>query len=91
MALRNFTDRTGTQWRVWDIVPGKEVRQSLAGGWLTFESDTAKRRLAPIPLYWVHADDAELERMLADAREVPRRDTDDAGSDTYSEPGPYGP
>ena len=98
MALRTFTDRNGTEWRVWDITPGKEVRHSLAGGWLTFESEAAKRRLAPIPLYWVHAEDAELERLLADAKDVSRReaggdagDTGDAADHRYDDPGPFGP
>ena len=73
MSYRTFTDSTGTEWQVWDIVPGKRVRHTLAEGWLTFESATEKRRLAPIPLYWVSADDAELERMLKKAAPVPQR------------------
>ena len=81
MAYRTFTDKTGTEWQVWDIVPGKEVRHSLAGGWLTFESATEKRRLAPIPLYWVHTEDAELERLLQEAKPVPRRDAPGGGFD----------
>jgi hypothetical protein len=88
MAHRTFTDRNGTEWQVWDIVPGTKVRHSLAGGWLTFESATEKRRLAPIPLYWVHAEDAELARLLDEAKVAPRLETgasgafdDDAGGD----------
>ena len=76
MAYRNFTDRDGTQWQVWDTVPGKQVRHSLAGGWLTFECEAEKRRLAPIPFYWVKAPDDELERMLHDAKVVPKRSVD---------------
>ena len=73
MSFRNFTDSAGTEWQVWDIVPGKRVRHTLADGWLTFESAAEKRRLAPIPLYWVSADDAELERMLRSAVPVQAR------------------
>lgn len=82
MPHRTFTDHDGVEWQVWDIVPGKRVRHSLAGGWLTFESATEKRRLAPIPFYWVHADDAELERLLATANPVPRR-TEAFGGDMF--------
>ena len=74
MAYRSFTDRDGTQWQVWDVVPSSTVRHTLSGGWLTFESETEKRRLAPVPLYWVSADDAELERLMRAAAVVPRRD-----------------
>ena len=76
MAYRTFTDHDGTAWQVWDTVPGKQVRHSLAGGWLTFESELEKRRLAPIPLYWVKAPDEELERMLGTAKVVPKRSLD---------------
>ena len=76
MAYRTFTDRDGTEWQVWDTVPGKQVRHSLAGGWLTFESELEKRRLAPIPLYWVKAPEDELERMLETAKVVPKRSVD---------------
>ena len=76
MAYRSFTDHDGTEWQVWDTVPGKQVRHSLAGGWLTFECEAEKRRLAPIPLYWVNAPDEELERMLQGAKVVPKRSVD---------------
>lgn len=74
MAYRSFTDRDGTEWQVWDVVPSSTVRHTLSGGWLTFESEAEKRRLAPVPLYWVSADDAELERLMRTATVVPRRE-----------------
>lgn len=74
MAYRSFTDREGTEWEVWDVVPSSTVRHTLSGGWLTFESTHEKRRLAPVPLYWVSADDAELERLMRSASVVPRRE-----------------
>ena len=74
MAYRSFTDRDGILWQVWDVVPSSTVRHTLSGGWLTFESDAEKRRLAPVPLYWVSADDAELERLMRSASVVPKRE-----------------
>ena len=74
MAYRSFTDRDGTVWQVWDVVPSSTVRHTLSGGWLTFESETEKRRLAPVPLYWVSADDAELERLMRSATAVAKRE-----------------
>ena len=74
MALREFTDRTGTRWRVWDIRPeqmpaavrAEEHLQSVIHGWLAFEpaGGGEKRRLSPIPARWEGATEAELERML---------------------------
>ena len=74
MAYRNFTDRNGTEWEVWDVLPNSTVRHTLSGGWLTFETAGEKRRLAPVPLYWVSAEDAELERLMHTATVVPRRE-----------------
>lgn len=73
MALRTFTDAEGTEWQVWDNIPDRLVSNTLEGGWLTFQSPTEKRRLAPIPLYWVTADEEELARLLATARPVRER------------------
>ena len=57
LAYREFVDNAGTMWRVWDTYPVaantlRTVSPSFAGGWLTFESDTERRRLAPIPAGW---------------------------------------
>lgn len=42
-------------------------------GWLCFQSDADKRRLAPVPSDWISASDAELEALLADSVAVGRR------------------
>jgi hypothetical protein len=42
----------------------------LARGWLSFESDTGKRRLAPIPQRWESLSDTELTRLCEQARPV---------------------
>jgi hypothetical protein len=73
MSYRAFTDTRGIEWEVWDVFPSSDVRNTLQGGWLTFQSAHEKRRLAPVPLYWVSADDAELGRLLDAAKPVTGR------------------
>ena len=86
--LRAFRDSTGVEWRVWEVYPSKAVpvtgademgRRSLMGsafaeGWLCFESPSEKRRLAPIPQGWEHADHNEMAALWHKAMIVaPRR------------------
>jgi hypothetical protein len=78
MALREFADRRGVRWMVWDIRPGS-TQMLLAGteypaayyraGWLSFRSlwGTEQRRLSPIPSNWETCPDAELVQMLEQA------------------------
>ena len=73
MALRTFVDDSGVEWTIWDTVRSTDapVRETLQGGWLTFESTTGeKRRLAPVPLYWAKAPDDEIGRLLEKAKPV---------------------
>ena len=49
------------------------VSPQLSGGWLCFESEAAKRRLAPPPEGWEEAADAELVSMWETAQPVPHR------------------
>ncbi len=42
-------------------------------GWLCFQSESEKRRLAPVPDGWTTAPDAELETLLAGSVPVGRR------------------
>jgi hypothetical protein len=69
--LREYTDKNGTPWRVWDVYPGAlgttPGTQHLANGWLCFESPSEKRRLAPIPSLWQLCDCSLLEEMCARA------------------------
>ena len=46
------------------------VSPQFASGWLTFESPTEKRRLAPIPREWENLPDAELARLCGQAKPV---------------------
>jgi hypothetical protein len=73
MSYRTFQDASGEEWQAWDVFPSTDVRHTLQGGWLTFQSATEKRRLAPVPLYWVSADEAELRRLLESAKPAPER------------------
>ena len=81
MPLREFTDETGREWRVWDITAEKlhpstraeTYMQEVLEGWLAFESldGHAKARLYPIPHGWEEADDEGLRAMLRRADPTP--------------------
>jgi hypothetical protein len=75
MPMLEFVDSNGVSWRVWNTVPLS--RTTLSGefehGWLTFESATGLKRLAPIPANWDEATTDRLELMCRAASEVPRR------------------
>ena len=49
------------------------VSPQLSGGWLCFESEKEKRRLAPLPPAWEDAPDDELATLWARAEPVTRR------------------
>jgi hypothetical protein len=65
MPIREFTDSSGVTWRIWSTVPRSPAvyDEKLRGGWLTFESAQGRKRLAPIPRDWEHADPERLELM----------------------------
>lgn len=85
--LRGFTDTTGVEWRVWEVVPSRaaiatssvaQSRTSLsttpyANGWLCFESELEKRRLAPIPPGWELVAPGDIAQLLEQAIVVERR------------------
>lgn len=83
MALREFKDESGREWRVWDITaeklhPSTRAENHLQGvleGWLVFEAadGSAKARLYPIPASWRGASQDELRRLLKEAE--PTRDS----------------
>jgi hypothetical protein len=85
--LRAFTDSTGVEWRVWDVLPtagigdigpealtGSLKNTAFANGWLCFESPTEKRRLAPIPPGWEFQEGMSLDELRRAATPVPTRD-----------------
>jgi hypothetical protein len=78
--LRAFTDSSGTEWRVWDVLPSATTQSFSAGnglsslmgttfasGWLCFESPREKRRLAPIPDDWGGSPERDLELLCSRA------------------------
>lgn len=85
--LRGFTDSTGVEWRVWEVVPSRaaigtspqtQSRTSLnatpyANGWLCFESELEKRRLAPIPTGWELGTPVDIADLLQQATPVHAR------------------
>jgi hypothetical protein len=74
MALREFRDEAGREWRAWDITaeqlhPSTRAENHMQGvleGWLVFESadGSAKARLYPIPPSWRTASHDDLRDLL---------------------------
>lgn len=67
MGYTEFTDRAGRSWGVWHTVPAGKLLTTLApewkDGWLTFESEGEKRRLAPVPGEWESLPPQRLELL----------------------------
>ena len=79
MAVREFTDSEGIEWRVWAVTPlhlhpvtrAEDYMLGLQDGWLVFESRMEKRRLeAPYPSEWMTYGIAQLEALLRRASPV---------------------
>ena len=81
--LRAYLDSTGVEWRVWDVfpsaggsdpvtdtLPGSLKNTAFANGWLCFESQSEKRRLAPIPAGWEFHEPTLLEQLRLQATPV---------------------
>jgi hypothetical protein len=84
VAVREFTDGSGHEWRAWEVTPDSinprtKEEDFLAGlyytGWIVFEtkSEDDKRRLYPVPKGWSELPDAELEVLMEKAERVPKR------------------
>ena len=71
-----FKDSRGVEWLVTEISDPalrsiQTTRLSMPefqGGWLLFQSDNTRKRLAPFPDDWRSFPPAELERLCAKAR-----------------------
>jgi hypothetical protein len=82
MAVREFTDAGGRDWRAWDIKP-EDIRPVTKGedylvdcyvcGWVVFETIAGdeKRRLCPWPIQWMNETERGLRALLARAEVVP--------------------
>jgi len=81
MAVRDFVDAAGVAWKVWPVSPEalqpKTAAEDYLGeyeaGWLCFESEGERRRLAEYPEGWAALSDAELHVLLRAAAVVPER------------------
>ena len=78
--MREFSDAAGVAWKVFRATPhsspaGREkvLPEAFRDGWLVFECDAERRRLAPIPGDWEELADEELERLCGVAAAVPAR------------------
>lgn len=84
MAVRDVVDENGTKWKVWSVL-GSEIHPKTAKedflgdyseGWLCFEGDSQRRRLARYPRGWDKLPDKELLRLMKSAQVVaPRKHT----------------
>ena len=82
MGYREFVDGDGVEWRVWETRPrtGANVRPALAAGWVSFESEAARRRLTPVPEGWDEGSEEDLRDWLGQATEVDAVEADAPGS-----------
>ena len=75
---REFADPAGSRWVVFAVHPttARSGRHALAerfaAGWLTFDSGTETRRLAPIPADWHLLADGELAALCRSAEPATR-------------------
>jgi hypothetical protein len=90
MAVRDFVDEKGNKWRVWAVLrtsihprtAAEDFLGDYADGWLCFESQQERRRLARYPQDWDKMSDADLRTLLDKAALVPVR-----GKPTPPKPG----
>ena len=81
MAVRDFVDEKGQKWRVWPVLRSsihpKTAAEDYLGdygeGWLCFESQQERRRLARYPDDWDRMTEADLCSLLSKAALVPVR------------------
>ena len=74
-----FTDSNGVEWLVTEIsdpalrsIPADRLRMpEFKSGWLLFQSQHQKKRLAPYPDDWRSMEGLDLERLLAKAKPAP--------------------
>lgn len=78
--MREFRDFSGTQWNVFRAIPHsapskreKILPETFRLGWLVFECDKERRRLAPVPENWEALTEGELEQLCTRADVVPAR------------------
>jgi hypothetical protein len=76
---RVFDDIRGKRWRVFAVHPSRTTVERAAlpegfrEGWLSFEADDEKRRVAPIPEGWEQLTIEELRLLCQRAQRAPKR------------------
>ena len=79
--VREFRTASGSEWRVWEVRPGAAGRApklypiDYIQGWLAFESlqDERRKRLPKFAPEWTGVPDTDLEQLLDQAVDVPKR------------------
>ena len=76
--MLTFTDQSGTSWDVFEVYPTEartvsRVPAAFRSGWLCFQSNFERRRLAPIPFDWRNWDVETLTAALLATHGMPRR------------------
>lgn len=79
--MRQFRDAAGVEWQVYETdrsASAERGRDHLLPaeyrhGWLVFESENEKRRLAPVPPGWSEVSDEALAALCASATNVQAR------------------
>jgi hypothetical protein len=81
--VRDFRDRQGREWRVWEVRPGlgRPLSQlhrylgDLVNGWLAFDclDDDIRKRLPKFPPDWLQMSDREVEALMYRAVDVPKK------------------
>lgn len=78
--MRQFRDAAGREWQVYQTdraataARGRDhlLPAEYRAGWLVFQSESEKRRLAPVPSGWSELSDEELAALCASATVQPR-------------------
>ena len=96
MAYRKIVDSTQQAWDVWEVVPSRVreitgepgsavsrklvVPAELQAGWLAFQSEKERRRIAPVPRDWAELPDDALLDLLVKAPVIAPQRTPRAAS-----------
>jgi hypothetical protein len=97
--VREFRTASGSEWRVWEVRPGAGGRArklelypvDYVQGWLAFEllQGERRKRLPKFGPEWSKAPDSDLEQLLDQAVDVPKRKPrPEAGPGPAPEPPP---
>jgi hypothetical protein len=71
--VRCIADLLGALWQVWEVHPpatSQPIPAALRAGWLGFQSESDRRRFAPIPDGWQAFSEDDLLLLLAQSDSV---------------------